>query len=770
LTNNGKILVYHGGVVSGTVTGNQPVPSDLQISGGSISSSSYTYTSAASTTGGILTITGNGTYTVGMKSGLTTTTTDRIVVAPGVTATITFSSVSIDMSGKVNTAAFDMSGAAVTLTLTGTNVLISGNYRAGLEAQGDSTLTINAADVTHTLTATGGISGGTITINGGTITSTAISGTIAGLSGGAIVYASSIQPAIIEGVNATQAVVFNGAIGTVYGDITLQQDLTIINTETLHIPAFNTLTIPGEITLTNNGTIIVYQRGIVDGTVTGNQPVDSVLTISGEAISPSSYTYTGITATYPGGILTITEDGTYTIAMRSGVTIVEDDCIVVAPGVTADITLTDVHIEVEGYAAFDMSGATVNLTLVGTNILIGGIAGGPAGLQAPEGSTLTINAADTSHSLTARSGYALHEYYGTGAGIGGSFGNTTGGNITINNGTVIAVGGRGAGIGGAHPGAGGTVTINGGIVTATGRSGAGIGGSYTGAGGTITISGGTVTATGSDNAAGIGGGYRGAGGTVTITGGTVNAVGGNLSAGIGGGEMGAGGSVTISGGTVTATGGSRSAGIGGGEGGDGGSVTISGGVVTAIGGSASGDNAGAGIGGGGYRGDGGIVTISGGTVIATGGNGYNGGAGIGGGGYHSIGGTVMISGGMVTATGGSSSSGKGSGAGIGSGGDGLDSGTITALSGNAVVFASSIQPTITAGTNATQAIAFNGTAGTMYGNVTLQQNLTIPATHTLDLSGGTLTIGGVTLTNDGTINKNGGTIVGTPAGSGTVND
>jgi hypothetical protein len=737
LTNNGNILVYHGGAVSGTVVGNQPVFSDLTISGGT----SYAYA------GGLLTITGNGTYTIGMKSGLTTTTTDRIVVAPGVTADITLSSVSIDMSGKANTAAFDMPGATVTLTLTGTNVLKSGNYRAGIQASGDSALTIDAANVTHTLTVTGeyngaGINGGTITINGGMIIATGSvgigSGTIAGISGGAIVYATSIQPAITEGVNATQAIVFNGAIGTMYGDITLQQDLTIKNTETLHIPAFNTLTI-GDVTLTNNGTIIVYQRGAVDGTVTGNQPVDSVLTISGGSISSSSYTYTG-------GILTITEDGIYTIAMRSGVTIAEDDCIVVAPGVTADITLSNVHIEVWGNSAFDMSGATVNLTLVGTNILIGGLGGGPAGLHVPEGSTHTINASDTSHSLTAKSGDEKTvagrpvEYYGTGAGIGGSSGNATGGNITINNGTVTAVGGYGAGIGGASIGGagdGGTVTINGGIVTAIGRDGAGIGGGTSGNGGTVMINDGTVTA----STTGVGNGCVGIGGkngSVTIRGGMINATGGSSGrfygggAGIGGGD----GTITITGGTVNAT---------GGEGGYGG---------------------GAGIGGSQYR-VGGIISITGGTIIATGGGDGEGidggGAGIGGGSGRA-GGTVSITGGTVTATG------VEGGAGIGNGKDGSAPGTITELSGNAVVFASSIAPTLTAGDNATQAIAFNGTAGTMYGNVTLQQDVTIPSTHTLNLSGGTLDIGSVTLTNDGTINKNGGTIVGTPAGSGTVNN
>jgi hypothetical protein len=313
---------------------------------------------------------------------------------------------------------------------------------------------------------------------------------------------------------------------------------------TLTIPSGGTLSIPPERTLMNNGTIYVDHGAAIVGTVAGTQPVVPALTITGGA----SYTYTE-------RVITITGSGTYTIGMKSGITKTTSDRIVVTSGVSADITLNGVNIDMSGQAdaaSFDMSDAAVNLTLTGTNILQSGF--NRAGLLSSNGSTLVITAASTG-SLTA---------------IGGNYD---------------------AGIGGDYD----AVIIG--------------GGSYSD-GGTITISGGTVTAT-ADGGAGIGGGN-------------------------------------------------------------------------------------------------------------------NGGAG-----------------------------------------------SIAALSGNAVVFASSIAPTLTAGTNATQAIAFNGTAGTigtMYGSVTLQQDVTIPSTHTLDLSGGTLTIGGVTLTNDGTINKNGGTIVGTPAGRGTVND
>ncbi|MBR4205721.1 MAG: hypothetical protein IKQ92_09610, partial [Clostridia bacterium] len=115
------------------------------------------------------------------------------------------------------------------------------------------------------------------------------------------------------------------------------------------------------------------------------------------------------------------------------------------------------------------------------------------------------------------------------------------GTITVNGGTITAVGGSdgGAGIGGAKYGSFGTIMINGGTVTATGGSGAaGIGSGYGGDGGTIVINGGTVTATGGSGAVGIGSGYDGDAGTVTITGGTVDARGGVGGAGIGGSDQG----------------------------------------------------------------------------------------------------------------------------------------------------------------------------------------------------------------------------------------
>jgi phage-related protein len=77
------------------------------------------------------------------------------------------------------------------------------------------------------------------------------------------------------------------------------------------------------------------------------------------------------------GDVTITADGTYTITGTGRRT---SNRIVVESGVTADITLNGVNISTDN-CAFDMTGATVVLTLVGNNTLTSG--GHYPGLQAP---------------------------------------------------------------------------------------------------------------------------------------------------------------------------------------------------------------------------------------------------------------------------------------------------------------------------------------------------------------------------------------------------
>lgn len=202
----------------------------------------------------------------------------------------------------------------------------------------------------------------------------------------------------------------------------------------------------------------------------------------------------GTDYTYENNVLTVKTSAPLTI---SGST--TTDHIEVERNVTAHITLADLTITSSDHHPFGMEGATVKLSLKGTNTL-----SAPekrAALYCPLGSTLTIEGPGTLNANGHRNG--------GGAGIGGesasgNFSEDTGicGEITINSGTVNAICDtpkpsdnavvqNTAAIGGWS---GGPITINGGKVTAiAGVRSVGIGAlgdSFNG----IYITGGEVTA------------------------------------------------------------------------------------------------------------------------------------------------------------------------------------------------------------------------------------------------------------------------------------
>ena len=312
-------------------------------------------------------------------------------------------------------------------------------------------------------------------------------------------------------------------------------------------------------------------------------------------------------------------------------------------------------------------------------------------IYAQSGGTGTLNVTGTTDSDNNAS-----------AGIGGSTEILDSGSITIHGGVINATGGyvdgmsSGAGIGGgasfnANGGNSGTVTIFGGVITASSGSVdlvANHGANYSGAG----IGG------------GAGGNTGGAGNSITIYGGTVTAdsqAGNQSGAGIGGGAGnsigGAGNPIAIYGGNVTATsgtiGGSGGAGTGGGSGGNAsgnGAVTISGGTVTAVG-----SNYAAGIGGGGgycWSSQYGSGSVTGGI------------------------GSVTITGGIVDASSPTDVHWKGyEGAPIGNGGNSDDT---------------------PATVSKDSAIVFENGAGTVCGDVVLNENYAVPADYSLNIPGG----------------------------------
>lgn len=74
------------------------------------------------------------------------------------------------------------------------------------------------------------------------------------------------------GSDGNGGIVFNGKNGTVYGDVTLQEDLVIGNDETLTIGKDASLTVPDGKTLTNNGTVTTEEGGTLTGNITNAPP------------------------------------------------------------------------------------------------------------------------------------------------------------------------------------------------------------------------------------------------------------------------------------------------------------------------------------------------------------------------------------------------------------------------------------------------------------------------------------------------------------------
>lgn len=71
-------------------------------------------------------------------------------------------------------------------------------------------------------------------------------------------------------INKESGIIFENGVGTVYGSVELQEDLTVAADETLDIPSGTSLTIPEGTTLTNNGRIQNDGNLQVKGEITGN--------------------------------------------------------------------------------------------------------------------------------------------------------------------------------------------------------------------------------------------------------------------------------------------------------------------------------------------------------------------------------------------------------------------------------------------------------------------------------------------------------------------
>ena len=184
------------------------------------------------------------------------------------------------------------------------------------------------------------ITGGTVTATGGSTGTGSSYGILAETTGTAVdvtIDDNSVvranmtgvedvdgEPISGETVNKENSIVFENGVGTVYNDVTLQEDLTVAAGETLTIPQGATLTIPDGVTLTNsgditnegtitnNGTLNIEQGGTLTGEVTGN-PVVCTVTVqtdgNGSASASATTAAAGTTVT-----LTAKPDSGYRLA------------------------------------------------------------------------------------------------------------------------------------------------------------------------------------------------------------------------------------------------------------------------------------------------------------------------------------------------------------------------------------------------------------------------------------------------------------------------
>ena len=229
-----------------------------------------------------------------------------------------------DVSTGIFVLANSSSTGGATLTITGSGSLDASGSVNGIMVQsnsGDATLTIQSADVTLTSNSGNGVtvqagSAGThghtatLTVNGGKLTASGAAGiefnagnpnynittelTVSGnalvdtRNGGIDVFGQGdVTPTVAD--NATNGgIVFNGTEGTVYGTVTLQEDLEIGEGETLTIGDGASLD-------TNGKTITVESGGKLEGTIDGKQPPEITVSPVNQTMeegSPAAFSVT----------------------------------------------------------------------------------------------------------------------------------------------------------------------------------------------------------------------------------------------------------------------------------------------------------------------------------------------------------------------------------------------------------------------------------------------------------------------------------------------
>ena len=244
---------------------------------------------------------------------------------------------------------YSSSGTA-TLNITGSGSLNASGFQSGIRVEsnnGDATLTIQNADVTATSAYGDGVrvladadKSASLTVDGGSLTASGSAGicfdfgnknnsgtaslTVGGnalvdtRNSGIDVYGQSNVTTTADDNVTNGGIVFDGDEGTVYGDVTLQDDLTVGEGESLKIPSGASLNANGKLTV-DGGTITGDVSGTVTYKVTGVSLNRNELTLTeGEtgtltaAITPDNATNQAVTWTSSNTSVATVENGVVT--------------------------------------------------------------------------------------------------------------------------------------------------------------------------------------------------------------------------------------------------------------------------------------------------------------------------------------------------------------------------------------------------------------------------------------------------------------------------
>lgn len=183
-------------------------------------------------------------------------------------------------------------------TVTATGGAAPNGKSSGIFASNANDINVQVTIEDATVTATGGSAGtgsyGILAETTGTDKSADVT-----INGNSVVRANMTGEEGFDGepISATtttqeNSIVFENGDGTVYGTVTLREDLTVAADESLTIPQYAALTIPddttltssgvitNEGTLTNNGTLTIGQGGALTGDVNGKPAIYAVTVLT----------------------------------------------------------------------------------------------------------------------------------------------------------------------------------------------------------------------------------------------------------------------------------------------------------------------------------------------------------------------------------------------------------------------------------------------------------------------------------------------------------